>query len=55
MSVKTTPKMCCDHRGSDHEGAVAPAPGARCTVPGCKCLGWIPRKGKRMRGKRAEG
>lgn len=36
---------CCSHRALDHvyRGG-QPKHGAACTVPGCKCAGWIPRK-----------
>ena len=42
---------CCAHRGLDHvgDGSFA-APGARCTMPGCKCKGWTTRVGKRQTG-----
>ena len=39
---------CCPHNGSAHEsgGSNIPA-GARCTIPGCPCPGYLPRVKKR--------
>ena len=38
---------CCPHRAADHEAKAGSttltATGAKCTVPGCDCKGWIPR------------
>lgn len=35
---------CCGHRAIDHEEAArskGAGAGRRCTIPGCKCPGWI--------------
>lgn len=33
---------CCSHLGRDHGRGNTALAGDRCSMPGCKCPGWIP-------------
>lgn len=39
---QTTNANCCAHRGLDH-GRGKIVAGAPCTIPDCRCKGWVPR------------
>lgn len=46
LNLPLSADTCCRHRSSDHDakGNNSPELGAPCTVPGCRCKGWVSRK-----------